>query len=153
MQSPDTPIPTPMPQRLADFRRRELPVVLWLLCAAICAWMLYNRGRTHEYVALAQAAEYEISAPRTGRIDDVLVSAFDPVSRGEIVAQLVDDELRGRGIGRALVAAAEAELAERGAAGVRLTSRADRPAAHGFWEELGYVRRGWHFVRRLAGAD
>lgn len=92
----DSPIPTPMPQRLADFRRRQLPVVVWLACALLCAFLLHREGIRQEYVGLAQAARYELSAPRTARIDAVFVAALDSVGSGDIVAALVDEELEAR---------------------------------------------------------
>ena len=50
------PIETPKAQRVADFKRRQLPVVVWSLCALAVAWMLGSRAAQYEYVGLAQAA-------------------------------------------------------------------------------------------------
>jgi ribosomal protein S18 acetylase RimI-like enzyme len=46
---------------------------------------------------------------------------------------------RGRGIGRLLVGAVEAEAARRGLAGVRMSARIALPANQRFFSELGYV--------------
>ena len=58
----------------------------------------------------------------------------------EIGGLVVDREYRGRGIGRALMAAAERWALARGYATVLLRSRADRQEAHRFYEAVGYVR-------------
>jgi GNAT superfamily N-acetyltransferase len=57
----------------------------------------------------------------------------------EISALVVDAGLRRQGIGRTLVAAAEAWAGARGLARVRVRSNAARDAAHHFYPGLGYV--------------
>lgn len=51
---------------------------------------------------------------------------------------VVDVAYRGQGIGRRLMAHAEAWGQARGCAAVYLKTRADRAAAHSFYEHLGY---------------
>jgi multidrug resistance efflux pump len=58
--------------------------------------MLLERTHRFEYVALAQAMEYEVSAPIDGKLDMVYVDLYDKVSAGEVVAQLADVELTAR---------------------------------------------------------
>lgn len=57
----------------------------------------------------------------------------------EILGLVVDAGKRGRGIGRALVAAAETWAAERGVDTMRLRSNVVRTEAHAFYRGLGYA--------------
>jgi GNAT superfamily N-acetyltransferase len=61
---------------------------------------------------------------------------YDP--RAEIAALVVDEECRGSGVGRALMARAEEWALERGCRFVHLRSKISRAAAHAFYESLGY---------------
>jgi predicted N-acetyltransferase YhbS len=72
-----------------------------------------------------------------------------PAPVGRISMMVVDEALRGRGIGAALVRAAEEALAERGCRLVEVTSNVRRAEAHGFYERLGYERTSVRLVRKL----
>jgi len=56
----------------------------------------------------------------------------------EIKGLVVSGENRGRGLGRELVSAAEAWCLRRGFRTVRVRSRIEREAAHGFYKRRGY---------------
>lgn len=62
---------------------------------------------------------------------------------------------RGQGVGRALVAGAEAWAAGRGMAKLRVRSRASRSGAHRFYERLGFVNTKVQevFDKPLTAAD
>jgi ribosomal protein S18 acetylase RimI-like enzyme len=60
---------------------------------------------------------------------------------------IVDDEVRGQGIGEALNRAAIARAAERGADKVDLTSRPEREAANRLYRRLGFVERDTNVYR------
>jgi GNAT superfamily N-acetyltransferase len=62
---------------------------------------------------------------------------------------VVSEEARGRGIGRLLLEAAEAQARERGCWGMTLESAAWREASHAFYEHVGWVPTGRSFTRPL----
>src|SRR6266513_2168494 len=68
---------------------------------------------------------------------------------GRILALVTSSTARRRGIGRALIATAEKDFAQRGIGRVSLDTRLTREDAHKFYELLGYERNGWRFVRQL----
>jgi ribosomal protein S18 acetylase RimI-like enzyme len=72
---------------------------------------------------------------------------------GRILALVTSSTARRRGIGRALVATAEKDFAQRGVARVALDTRLTREDAHKFYESLGYERNGWRFVKQLPASN
>ncbi len=68
---------------------------------------------------------------------------------GRMTAVVVDEPARGKGIGRALIAAAEKYFAERGCAMVEVTSNKKRLDAHWFYEQLGYTGTSFRFAKQL----
>lgn len=67
----------------------------------------------------------------------------------KIGALVVDELHRGRGIGRALVGAMEAEARARGCALLFLTTAARRKDAHAFYERVGLEETGKRFAKYL----
>ena len=55
---------------------------------------------------------------------------------------VVDERVRGRGVGRALVAAAEAWAREQGCHRMIVTTALQRSDAHAFYERIGYAHTG-----------
>jgi len=107
----DDVIETPLHQRVSDFKQRRLPIFVWFACVAACGWMLLHRTQPTEYIGLAQAIQYEISAPTVGRIDTVFVDLYQPVGMGDLVVKLDDSELEARiGRARASISVLRAEL-------------------------------------------
>jgi GNAT superfamily N-acetyltransferase len=68
---------------------------------------------------------------------------------GRITALVVDEAERGRGIGRALVAAAEDALRRAGCGLLEITSNARLVDAHAFYEGLGYERTSVRLVKSI----
>ncbi|RYD27790.1 MAG: GNAT family N-acetyltransferase [Verrucomicrobiaceae bacterium] len=68
---------------------------------------------------------------------------------GWVLALSVAGSHRRRGIGRALLAAAEAHCLSRGATDVRLHSGLPRAEAHEFYEAAGYTKTGYRFKKTL----
>lgn len=69
---------------------------------------------------------------------------------GRIVALVVADSMRRRGIGRELIAVAEKDFAQRNIMRVSLNTRFARESAHTFYESLGYTRTGFRFTKNLS---
>lgn len=80
-----------------------------------------------------------------------MLTLHRPVPVGRIVALVVDAPERGQGIGRALVAAAEAALARAGCGLLEITSNLRLVEAHAFYEHLGYERSSMRFMKELTG--
>lgn len=72
-----------------------------------------------------------------------------PTPVGRMTALVVTSRARRRGLGRALVAAAEAYLAEAGCALVEVTSNRDLAGAHAFYGRLGYALTSYRFRKAL----
>jgi ribosomal protein S18 acetylase RimI-like enzyme len=72
---------------------------------------------------------------------------------GRILALAIFSTMRRLGIGRALVATAENDFANRGIKRVALNTKLAREDAHKFYESLGYERNGWRFVKQLSVSD
>ena len=69
---------------------------------------------------------------------------------GEVETVHVRADQRGRGVGAALLVAAEALARERGCYRIQLTSNLVRPDAHRFYERQGYVPSHQGFKKYLA---
>jgi GNAT superfamily N-acetyltransferase len=68
---------------------------------------------------------------------------------GKLSAIVVDEAARGRGVGRALVEAIEAEARARGCVLLFLTSNERRGEAHAFYRALGFEETGRRFAKSL----
>ena len=109
---PDGPIETPFHQKVEDFKRRTLPLLVWSISLVVVLALLFGRVRRFEYVGLAQSQEYEVSAATTGTLENVLVSLYDQVEAGEVVATLDASALQASiDTAQALVRQQQAELA------------------------------------------
>jgi len=69
--------------------------------------------------------------------------------QGRILALVVEARLRGQGVGRSLVAAAEQWALERGATKIMVNTANHRAGTHEFYRSLGYDANGLRFVKRL----
>lgn len=72
-----------------------------------------------------------------------------PAPVGRISMMVVDEALRSRGIGAALVRAAEEALTEQGCTMVEVTSHVRRTEAHRFYGRLGYERTSVRLAKPL----
>lgn len=71
---------------------------------------------------------------------------------GRVTALVVDPAARGRGVGRALMDAAERWAVARGCVLMEVTSNRRRTDAHAFYERLGYAATSFRFARDLTEA-
>ena len=72
-----------------------------------------------------------------------------PAPVGRISMMVVDEKLRSRGIGAALVRAAEEVLAAQGCYMIEVTSHLRRTEAHRFYERLGYEKSSVRLAQML----
>lgn len=90
------PIETPFDQRVADFKRRQLPLIVWSIAALACVFMLTGRAGRYEYIGLARAMQYEISASATGQLEALAVGLYDSVESGDVLVRINDAEIAAR---------------------------------------------------------
>lgn len=112
----------------------ERVLELWAECELVVAW---NDPRKDVARKLAQAPEELLVAVDGGVVIGTAMAGYDG-HRGWICYFAVDPARRGAGVGRQLVGACEALLAERGCPKVNLMVRGANVAALEFYERLGY---------------
>jgi GNAT superfamily N-acetyltransferase len=69
--------------------------------------------------------------------------------RGRVIAFVVRENARGRGVGRALMDAVETAAREAGSPDLHVTSGAHRGDAHAAYRALGFEQTGLRFGKRL----
>jgi GNAT superfamily N-acetyltransferase len=109
-------------------------------------------GRLARLAADPRAAV--LLAERAGQtVGLITVHLRDGIHQETPVAQLtalvVAEAARGSGVGRELVAAAEAWARRHGAARIVVTTALHRAGAHEFYERLGYAHTGRRYGRSL----
>ena len=75
-----------------------------------------------------------------------------PKPVGRITALIVDAPMRGRGVGRTLVGAAERMLSDAGCGLVEITSNVKWTEAHAFYAHLGYGQTSFRCAKVLESA-
>ena len=66
-----------------------------------------------------------------------------------ILALVVSDNMRGRGVGRALMTAMEHDLAQKNIRRVAVYTHFRRTDAHEFYEKVGYTKNGFRLIKEL----
>jgi GNAT superfamily N-acetyltransferase len=70
-------------------------------------------------------------------------------SGGAILALVVSDKMRGRGVGHALIAAAENDFAQKNIRRIAVYTHFRRTEAHEFYEKVGYTKNGFRLIKEL----
>jgi GNAT superfamily N-acetyltransferase len=105
--------------------------------------------------AWAEAGNTALVAPRAdGTLAGVAVLhrmhvLHRPRPVGRVTALVVDLDVRDRGLGRALIHAAEAACRSSGCGLIEITSHVRLLDAHGFYAHLGYERTSLRFAKTL----
>jgi len=94
MADAEGPIPTPRAQRIEDLKHKTLPLLVWSVCAVVALSMFIARARRFEYVGVANAPIYEVSAQAPATLSSVAVGLYDRVSAGQVVAVLDDTQVQ-----------------------------------------------------------
>jgi multidrug resistance efflux pump len=85
-----------------SYLRHMIPVVVWLSAVASVALLFRQRAQRFELVGIARGEVRQVAASSTGRITDISVELFQPVSAGQTLAvvntvldneQMVESEL------------------------------------------------------------
>lgn len=136
--------------RLRDARADDLPALLALEARFPGDRLSARQFRRHLHSSSARLRMLDADAMPMGY-------ALHFRRRGSGVARLysvaVDPAMRGRGIGAALLADAEAIARATGAASMRLEVRADNPEAIALYRSRGYREFGRHASYYADGAD
>jgi len=108
------------------------------------------RGHANDAVLVAEDAGHVIALIHVLGVEHLVVAPF-----AEVGGLVVDTAWRGRGVGAALLAAAETWAAERGFATMRIRSNVIREDAHRFYEAHGYTntKRQIVFAKDLIPRD
>lgn len=146
------PAPKPEPKlALRDARRKDAEAI-----SALIAALGYEATAAdiRRRLAMLSKAGQEILVAEKGKLVGVLTTSVmnvlhRPKPVGRISMLVVAEDVRGAGIGGALVAEAEKRLAAKGCGLVEVTSNRTRLRAHAFYEKLGYERTSYRFAKSL----
>ena len=112
-----------------------------------------NRAEAAVPVKVAQDdGLFFVAEGPAGEVQGTVMAGYDG-HRGWLYAVAVDPRFRQRGIGRALVEHACAELAARGCDKVNLQVRDGNESAAAFYDELGFVREPRISFGRVLASD
>lgn len=133
-------------------RRSDVPALV--LLSAELGYPVDVDEMARRFIGVADRAD---QAVLVAEVDETVVGWIHIAERrllvasrqAEIMGLVVHDEARGRGLGRALVLAAERWAALRGLTTVVVRSNVVRPESHPFYERLGYERyKSQHVYRK-----
>jgi ribosomal protein S18 acetylase RimI-like enzyme len=111
-------------------------VALWEACELTRPW---NDPATDIALKVDHSPNLFLVAEEDGRVIGTVMAGYEG-HRGWINYLAVDPDRQRRGLGRALMDAAEARLAELGCPKINLQIRTSNPAALGFYAAIGYRR-------------
>jgi len=117
-----------------DMSEAAQAAALWEESGLVRAW---NDPQADIEAALACATSTILAAREGGRVIGTVMAGYDG-HRGWLYYVAVTPSQRGRGLGRALMTAAEQWLAEQGARVIRLMVRAENEGVTSYYRSLGY---------------
>jgi len=79
--------------RLDLFSGTPLTVVVWLIASAAVVYLLAGRAQNFEYIGVARALQYQLSAPMAGTVDSLEVDVYEHVEQGQVLARLADVQI------------------------------------------------------------
>jgi GNAT superfamily N-acetyltransferase len=137
--------------RLRAMTRADVPLCLPLL--AQLGYALTADELERRFADVCTAADHLLLVAETGPGVVGLMHVFarpalENPREAVVQAIVVDERSRGRGVGRALMAAAERWGTERCCHGVALSSNVARAPAHAFYRTLGYRVSATSYVLR-----
>ena len=151
-----------LPRQKSEARIREVKLTDAPELAALMCQLGYQTGRTEMKARLRSILSNPAFKTFVAIMDGCVCGMIGTIAYpsyehndpgGRILALVTSTATRRRGIGRALIAAAEKNFAQRGILRVALNTSLIRENAHKFYESLGYERSGWRFVKQLAVCD
>lgn len=83
------PIPIPMSQRMREFRVRGIPVLIFLIVAGIVALLWQDQIHSPGFMGKVVADSAHVQSPADGIVDQLFISPFDEVKRGDPVARII----------------------------------------------------------------
>ena len=138
--------------RIREYRAddEEAVVSLWVACELTRPW---NDPRRDIARKLADSPELLLVGEQDGRVVGTVMAGYDG-HRGWINYLAVGPAWQRRGLGRALMDAADERLAALGCAKINLQVRDENEAARGFYEAIGYrLEPIVSFGKRLVSDD
>jgi GNAT superfamily N-acetyltransferase len=151
-----------MTQAATDYRIRPVTPADAAALQPLLAQLGYALDAAEISARIARVAEaeghYLVLAEGAGGAPDALLHVFgraalEKPAEAVVQALVVRDGLRGRGLGRAMMALAEAWARQAGYRHISLSSQVRRDDAHAFYERLGYARYATSHQFRKALAD
>ena len=124
-------------------------VALWDACGLLRPW---NDPRADIRQALAAPSATILAGRLNGRLVATAMTGVDG-HRGWVYYLAVAEDVRGRGVGRAMMRAAERWAVANGAPKMYLMIRTDNAALSGFYEAIGYAPSAVIVLQRRLDGD
>jgi ribosomal protein S18 acetylase RimI-like enzyme len=148
------PAPKPKPEPKLSIREARPKDVEAMAAMIVALGYEVTAAQVRTRLGVLRKAGLHTLVAEKGRLAGILSTAITwvlhrPKPVGRISMLVVAADLRGGGIGAALVAEAEKRLAAAGCGLVEVTSNRKRLRAHAFYERLGYERTSYRFFKPL----
>jgi GNAT superfamily N-acetyltransferase len=157
LRSPPRPVPSPPPPppkpalRIREAAPRDAEALTGLL--AELGYPTDAKDLRARLAALRKAGDPPLVADRNGPVGcltwHVTPVLHRPTAVGRVTMLVVTSKARGKGVGTALLEAAEARLRDAGCALVEVTSNIELGGAHEFYKGRGFRRTSYRFVKEL----